>query len=453
MSAPARVLPSRISEIVGAANLITDEERLSSYEVDGLRPAAAARPGTTEEVAELVRFAAAEKLAAIPCGARTKMRIGMPPARYDLAMELTRLDRIPAYDPGDLTVSIEAGCPLAKLQSVLAEHKQFLPLITPFYSQATIGGALAANSGTPLRQMYGTPRDYVLGLEFITGEGVRTKSGGRVVKNVTGYDLHKLMIGAFGTLGVITRVNCKTFPLPRATRSFLASFAGPEDAFEMRRQIARSPIQPHTLEAIDPAAVRILKLGPWLSPSGWSLAAATDGHEPVLERHTAELKRMAEDSHATSFTVLELEEKTALWDCIREFPELVLESSPAATILKISAVPAQFDTVIREARKITDQNELASAVFVRAAGIIYLALVPDARDSETIRRLARTCTQIFEMTASAGARAAIEWCPTELKREVNVWGPTREDFPLMQKLKKVFDPHEVFSPGRFVGGL
>ncbi len=451
MSAPARVLPSRISEIVGAANLITDAEQLSSYEVDGLRPAAAARPGTAEEVAELVRFAAAEKLAVIPCGARTKIRIGMPPGRYDLAMDLTRLDRIPAYDPGDLTVSIEAGCPLAKLQSALAEHKQFLPLVTPFYSRATVGGVLATNSGTPLRQMYGTPRDYVLGMEFITGEGVRTKSGGRVVKNVTGYDLHKLMIGALGTLGVITRVNCKTFPLPGATRSFLASFAGPEDAFEMRGRIARSPIQPNALEAIDAAAARILKLE--LSPSEWSLAVATDGHEPALERHTAELKRMAEDSHATSFRVLELDEKTALWDRIREFPGLAMESSPAATILKISALPAQFDIVIREARTITDSNELASAVFVRAAGIIYLALVPAARDSETIRRLARTCTQIFEITASADARAAIEWCPIELKREVNVWGPTREDFPLMQKLKKVFDPREVFSPGRFVGGL
>ncbi len=125
---------------------------------------------------------------------------------------MTRLNKVIAYDPGDLTLSVEAGVPLAKLAQVLAEHRQFLPLAVPFVNRTTIGGLIASGVDSPLRQFYGTARDFLLGMEFVTGEGVAAKSGGRVVKNVTGYDIHKLMIGALGTLGVITRVNFKTFP-------------------------------------------------------------------------------------------------------------------------------------------------------------------------------------------------------------------------------------------------
>ena len=114
--------------------------------------------------------------------------MGLAPERYDLAIDMTRLDRVVAYDPGDLTLGVEAGCGLAKLQSALAEHRQFLPLAVPCFGQTTVGGTIATGVDSPLRQLFGTARDYILGMEFVTGEGVAAKSGGRVVKNVTGYD-------------------------------------------------------------------------------------------------------------------------------------------------------------------------------------------------------------------------------------------------------------------------
>ena len=169
-------------------------------------------------------------MALVATGARTKLGIGYAPSRYDLALDMTRLNKVIAYDPGDLTLSVEAGVPLAKLAQVLAEHRQFLPLAVPFANRTTIGGLIASGVDSPLRQFYGTARDFLLGMEFVTGEGVAAKSGGRVVKNVTGYDIHKLMIGALGTLGVITRVNFKTFPMPLATRGFVARFPTAENA-------------------------------------------------------------------------------------------------------------------------------------------------------------------------------------------------------------------------------
>ena len=137
---------------------------------------------------------------------------------------MTRLNRVLAYDPGDLTLSIEAGVPLCDVQRTLAEHGQFLPLEVPFMNRTTVGGTIASGVDSPLRQFYGTARDYILGLEFVTGEGIAAKSGGRVVKNVTGYDIHKLLAGSLGTLGVITRINLRTFPRPSNTRGFVASF-------------------------------------------------------------------------------------------------------------------------------------------------------------------------------------------------------------------------------------
>src|SRR5271163_2456785 len=219
MSTGSRTVASRLPDLVGAAHVLQDPAQLAFYEVDGLTPGAAVRPGSREEIVAVVKFAAAENLAVIPSGARTKLGIGLPPRRYDIALDMTRLDQVVAYDPGDLTLSVEAGIPLRTLGGILAEHRQFLPLGVPYQSQTTIGGTIASGVDSPLRQLYGTARDCLLGMEFVTGQGVAVKSGGRVVKNVTGYDIHKLMIGALGTLGVITRVNFKTFPMPAASRA------------------------------------------------------------------------------------------------------------------------------------------------------------------------------------------------------------------------------------------
>src|SRR6267143_3189650 len=205
MTSPSANVPARLESIVGASQVLTNAASCANYAVVEI-------PASAEEVAEIVRFAALEKLALIPCGNRTKLAIGMPPSRYDIALDMTAPDQIPHYDPGDLTVSAEAGIPLAKLNSALNEHSQFLPLLVPWYSRSTIGGTIASGLHSPLRQFYGTARDFLIGAEFGTGSGALTKSGGRVVKNVTGYDLHKLLIGSLGTLAVITRLNFRTFP-------------------------------------------------------------------------------------------------------------------------------------------------------------------------------------------------------------------------------------------------
>lgn len=466
MTATAKLTQMRLSELVAPEHVLVEPEQLTSYEVDGLRPAAAVRPGSAEEVAAVVKVAAAENLAVVPAGGRTKLGIGMPPCRYDLALDLARLDRVVAYDPGDLTLSVEAGIPLSKLSEILAREKQTLPLAVPFTSQTTVGGTLASGVDSPLRQFYGTARDFVVGMEFVTGEGVLAKSGGRVVKNVTGYDLHKLMLGALGSLGVITRANFKTFPLTRTSRGFLASFESAGRALEMRARIAKSPLPLLTLEVLSPEVAQIFAQrspkflgsplalpGTWLRASEWLLATAFGGTEALLKRYERDLSQIAAEIGATSSHILGEEDRPLVWGRLRECFPLLLDSSPATTILKLSALPSQSLQIVDRSQQIAASYELRSAAVIRGAGLIYFALLPALRNERTIGQLAHAASKIFRVASEAGVQATIPWCPRDLKLRVNVWGEPREDFFLMQRLKKTFDPRGILSPGRFVGGL
>jgi glycolate oxidase FAD binding subunit len=465
MSTASKTISLRLPDIVGATHVVVDPAELNAYAVGRKLPAAVAKPGSKEEVAEIIKYAVAEKLAVITCGARTKIGMGLPPLRYDVALDMTRLDRTIAYDPADLTLSVEAGVPLGKLVDTLVGHNQFLPLFTPFFHRATIGGTIASGVDSPLRQFYGTARDYVLGMEFVTGEGVHSKSGGTVVKNVTGYDLHKLMIGSLGTLGVITRVNFKTFPFPARSHGFLGTFESADRAIDMRHRIAKSPLTPLTLEILSPrvadlflsSAAEIAQVpappAGLLSPKHWTLAAAFVGNEKVITRYEMELRRLAAESGAVNISILGDDTRPSVWGRLRESIPIMLESSPAITILKISVLPARLKDALAAAVNAADMNQLPWAAVVRGLGVIYFALLPNERSDAAQRAAVAATNQIFETGAAMGANATIPWCPTDWKNTLKVWGPERSDLAQMKKVKTVFDPHGVFSPGRFMGGL
>ena len=462
---PASCL-SRLEKLLGPGQVRSDPAERASYAVDGVLPSAVLLPNDPAEAAEVVRFAAAEKLAVIPCGARTKLGMGIPPSRYDLALDVTRLNQIAHYDPADLTLSVDAGLPLTQLSSVLAAQKQFLPLAVPFFAQTTIGGTIASGVDSPLRQLYGSARDFVIGAEFINGSGALTKSGGRVVKNVTGYDLHKLLIGSLGTLAVITRVNFRTFPLLPTRRGLVASFSSEQGVIELRRRIAASPLALSTLEILSPQMARLFApinhslakpplapLGAWLAGSAWHLCAGFEGHPEVCDRYARDLSRLAEETQVVSAHLLDEAEHSTLGHSIGEAVPLLLNASPATVIFKMSLLPSHFDSAFAELREITDRASLPSALFARGSGTVYFALLPVTKDVQTFSRLARAATAVFELAACEGGHAMIPWCPTELKRSVNIWGLPRPDFALMQRVKNVFDPHGILSPGRFCGGL
>jgi len=440
----------RLAEIVGGENVLAERARVAEYAIGGMAPATVARPSSGEEVAEILKFAAAERLAVVPTGARTKLGMFLPPRRYDVALDMSRQERLIAYDPGDLTLSVEAGMPLAKLAETLEQHGQFLPLDAPFFSRATVGGTISVGVDSPLRQMYGTARDYVLGMEFVTGEGTLAKSGGRVVKNVAGYDLHKLMIGALGTLGAITKIHFRTFPRPADVRGFAAIFEDAAGALEMRRRIAESPLALMTLEILSARAGEILA-GETFFPKHWTLVASFAGNESVLARQERELRRMAEECGARDTMALDEERAASAMARVREFAAIILDASPAAVIVKMGVPPARMKEILDAGAVAAETHGLAWAAMARGCGVIYFALLPGGRSEESRTAVAAAGNRIIASCAALGGNATVPWSPAEWKGALRVWGAERSDFDAMRSVKKVFDPQGILSPGRFIG--
>jgi len=468
-------LVSELQAVLGASRVLADPAARATYTVDEIIPAVVVKPSSAEEVAEIVRFASLEKLALIPCGARTKVRIGMPPSRYDIALDLSGLNQIVHYDPGDLTLSVEAGALVTKLNATLFEHQQFLPLLVPWYSLSTIGGTIASGIDSPLRQFYGTARDFLIGAEFVDGTGKLCKSGGRVVKNVTGYDLHKLLIGSLGTLAIVTRLNFRTFPAPIAgSRGFVASFPNAESALALRRAIAQSPLTPFTCDIVSPGLANIFSektpatpettvfsqehkdaarrslppIGDWFRTREWQLCAAFAGTPEGLARYSRDLTRFAEESRATSTVILDDSSRPSMWGRLRESLSLMLECSPATAIFKFSVLPSHHPALFVSLQQIADRAGLPHALVARASGTIYFALLPASANDDTTGRLAQAAAQIFSSVPTIGGDATLLFAPPALKTHVNRKSPTRPDAAFMRRLKFAFDPHNILSPGR-----
>ena len=459
MSRAAQTSLTRLEEIAGSAYVVTDAAEIAAREVCGVQPSVVVSPADASQIAEILRFAASEKLAVIPTGGCTKLGIGSPPSRYDIALDLSRMDRVLAYDPHDLTLGVEPGVRIEDLLRTLAEKKQFLPLAVPFSDRATIGGIVAANSSSPLRHAYGSVRDFCLGMEFVTGEGAQAKSGGRVVKNVTGYDLHKLLIGSLGTLAVITRVNFRTFPMPPAQGTFVASFSSAEIAFDLCRAVSHSVLAPQVMEVADPGAAHLLFSGEAptrIAPGAWSVVISAAGQPSVVDRYARQLGHMAAAANAAEFLPLSDAEQFSVFVRIREFPRLVLEAAPDAAIFRIGVLPTAMPLLLKDLSAIAGHYQASLATVTRASGIMYAAFFAQAGNevlSTVTATLVKEVFQICTLPANS-ANAMLEWCPSKMKRMgVDCWGPSRDDFVLMRRVKDAFDPQNILAPGRFAGGI
>ncbi len=302
----------------------------------------------------------------------------------------------------------------------------------------------------------------MLGLEFVTGDGAIAKCGGRVVKNVSGYDLHKLLIGSLGTLAVITRANFKTFPMPPAQVAFVVAFGGAAAALEFCRILGRSPLGALQVDVISPEAAQAFGTNSAgdaaLPEKRWCAVVSAAGNARVVERHRRELPAIAEQAKASGLvalgdTVQSMKVAAALLGQVREFPALVMAADAAAAIFRIAAQPSTMDSIAQRLGALASDRAIRTALVIRPHGLVYFAILPSSTDATTIGQVARLAEAVFRAMDELGAKARIEFAPVELKRAVNVWGTLRPDFELMRRVKKVFDSGNVLSPGRFAGGI
>jgi glycolate oxidase FAD binding subunit len=452
---------SRLEGLLGTGRLHASHQELLDFAVDGVVPKVIVKPKSAAEVVEIVQFAASDGLSLIASGSRSKIELGMLPSRFDLAVDMRAINQIAHFDAGDLTLSVDAGMQLSVLEKILAEKQQFLPIATPCYGASTIGGAVASGIDSTLREQYGTARDFLIGAEFVEGKGTLCKSGGRVVKNVTGYDLHKLLVGSLGTLGIITRLNFRTFPMPRVFGGFAAAFSELQGALAFRTSLEAKGLPVANIEVLDPGAAKLVrfKMGNASAPipapvdsGAWQVYVSYEGNEAVVQRISRELETLTRDGKALRAGEMDSSADAAMGGTMREAFDWLRRCAPAVALFRIT-LPALSPTFFATLREIGDNASLKCAVFIRAGKVVYFAAFSEQEQLSAINALRKVGEGVFAAVAGLGGAATLLHAPLTLKQTLNIWGGIRADFSMMQQVKHAFDPMNIFAPGRFVGGL
>ena len=436
----SRALHDELKHIVGESGIPPDAQA-AAYTFDGYVPKAVISPGSIQEVQDVLQFAAKQNLSVMPAGAGTKLSIGNLPQKVDVVLTTTRLNSVVEYEPADLTVTVEAGIRLAALQAELAQHRQYLPLDPPFADRCTLGGIVATNASGSLRIRYGTARNQVLGLRVVHANGTVVKSGGKVVKNVAGYDLNKLYIGAFGTLGIITEVTLKLSPIPAREAILTTAFENTQDAVRTGLSIVGSQLLPMFVNLFVNADIGIGAAANARKPT---LVVGFGGDPETVAWQLTQCQGIMEQNGALGVTITEGESRVHLQETIREFP--AKDTDTEAVIAKLNL---RRTDIAEFAAQIVDANWAMMALL--GSGVLYLA-IPVTSETD-FQGLADTLTQLRQSAMAAQGNLIIEVAVPELKRNIDVWGDIGDTLGLMKQVKDRFDAEGLLNPGRFVSNI
>jgi glycolate oxidase FAD binding subunit len=409
-----------------------------AYAVDGVEARFLARPRSVEEASQVLRAAADDGLAVAFAGGGGKLGLGNPPERLDLVVETRGLDQVLEHAAGDLVVRAQAGVRLADLGQRLAPAGQWLALDPP-EPRATLGGVLAANASGPRRLRYGTVRDLLIGITVVLADGTVARAGGKVVKNVAGYDLAKLFCGSLGTLGMVAEVIFRLHPVPAAAAVVTLGVDGPEQAGEATRRLRGTTLEPSAVELT-------------VDEFGWPgrLTVLFEGIRPGVEAQAAAaaelLGRVGEAAVAGPGQT-----EAAL----SQLGALPFEKAEYA--LKATFPPAELAGVLTDLAGMGRRWSGGPVSAHAATGVLWLASAAREgdlpADSPAFGWAVTAITEARERLAARGGGLVLVKASPELKRAVDVWGPPGDAIGLMRRVKERFDPGRRLSPGRFVGGI
>jgi glycolate oxidase FAD binding subunit len=423
MTALRDTLHVDLAAIVGA-----DHVRAATHDdaIDGVVPRLVVAPGSAEDVAAVLRLANEAGLAVAPRGGGTKTGWGNPPSSLDLVLSMRRLSGVVEHAWGDMTATVQAGCAVADLQRALAEHGQQLVLDALWPERSTIGGLIATNDSGALRVRFGGVRDLILGVTVVLPDGTIARSGGRVVKNVAGYDLPKLMTGALGTLGVITEATFRLYPLPAERRTL--SVAAP------------------SIAAANDAMLRMLDST--LVPTGLQLRMSHDsppridvrfeGIADAIATQVDHLRRIVVDesglAHVDDADESVWGARESLWD-----------DSPASAIARISVLLADWSAMVAAVSRVAPPLRLTWSLVAQAIGLGTMRI--DAPNDEAL--LAGLTLLRGEAKRLRGSLVA-QRIPLSIKSRFDVWGAAGDSLPLQRRIRDQFDPNAILNPGRFI---
>jgi glycolate oxidase FAD binding subunit len=413
----------QLRSLLGDAAVLSDDRR-TEWRVAGVQPQAVVAPANTEQVAAVLRCAGSAGIPIEPAGAGTWLRAGRPPATAPIVLSTQRMQRIIEYVPADLVISVDAGVTLDNVQGTANAQRQFLALDPPAHHSATIGALVATASAGPLRHAYGAPRDQVLGLELVTGDGRVLNLGGKVVKNVAGYDLTRLVVGSRGTLGVITRVHVRLRPMPARDGTF--QYRGSAGSLiDLSAAIQQA--------ALEPAALELATLP---DTETCALYVRMQSNEAALAAAALELAQVAGEPPK----LLSGDEGRALWQ------QLADAGARARVNVRLAALPAEAQQVWSAAQRI-------HATLPRAHTALHAGLgIARVEGDEPVDPAAFS-------GAVAAARRSLERlrgtvlvvvAPPEIQATIGAPRPISDaQARLMRELKKAFDPPSILAPDRF----
>jgi glycolate oxidase FAD binding subunit len=404
---------------------VEEQQRMS---VDGLAPAKIMRPADAEDAARGLRLCDQNEAAVVVWGGGTQMRLGAVPRRYDIAFSTQAMTRLLEYEPADLTCRVEAGMLLGNLQATLRTQGQHLPLDPPHPERATVGGMVAANANGLSRARYGTVRDWVIGIAVAYPSGKVARAGGKVVKNVAGYDLMKLHTGALGTLGLVAEVNFKVQARPEAEATLLGHFEAPQPAIDAAGKLAHQYLAPTASVVLDRSALWACGMtADWR----WTLALKLDGHALEVAAARDQAVRVVREAGGR---VEGQDIPAGFWDAVRDWSAPEDDAVLLRAIMPLQSLQPVVDAIL------PDMPTIAQP----ASGLVDVR-VPANTAAATLQQL----------RAAAGdqGQVVVRAAPPSVKPGLDIWGPPPPGFPIMRALKQALDPNGILNPGRFVGGI
>ena len=402
--------------------------------IDGVTPRFVLEPGNAEMLSAMLRWASADGLALVVRGAGTKQTWASVAPRVDALLSTARMNTAFEHCAGDLTAMIAAGMPLAEANAILRRSRQWLPFDPPHAASATIGGLVATNDSGPRRHGFGTPRDLVIGVEIALADGRLARGGGRVVKNVAGYDLARLMCGSFGTLGVIVSATFKLSPMAEASRTVVADLREIRDVAAIAAAMSASQLVASAFEVEWPRLRVLIRFETIAVAAQQQAGAAALLCEP----------------HAARVAILQDDDEEREWQQ-HMAPPAAQATAPAtlpATTVRIGVLPADVAFALDAIGSVTSECDAQARVVGRigiGALVLRLAGTLDARVAAIVELRRRLETKQGHVTVTAAER--------ELRARLDPWGPIGPAFAVMRALKQQFDPTNTLNPGRGPGGL
>jgi glycolate dehydrogenase FAD-binding subunit len=393
--------------------------------VDGIRPQMVVEPASSQEVAAVLKAASSAGLRVLPRGGGTKREWGNPARAGELVLSMRRMNRVLEHAHADMTATVEAGCSFHQLQNTLSAHGERVALDPLWPEEATVGGILATNDSGPLRARFGSLRDLIIGITVALPDGTVAKSGGKVVKNVAGYDLPKLATGSLGTLGIITQAIFRLHPTPRESRTLTFSAPDMKTVSQLVLAIQASKLVPTGVQIRAEHS------------TSCEIDVRFEGTGAGCDCQCEQLLQMASGTTRIDSPDGVWRAREALWD----------GNSPAV-VCKFTLLPTELQPFVEQITAMSVQKQTTWRLVAQAVGLGLLRL-----ETSNLDCLADVLQALRNRLESRGGSLSILSCPPEVKSKIDAWGSAGDALPLMRSIKAQFDPTGILNPGRFIAGI